>query len=463
MGAMSKRIPILVALFTVGSIISFAPRQAEACSCLPFSVSSSYQSATDVFIGRVMYEVEVGNTRWYIVRARMPLKGCIDKGQWVYVKTAASSAACGTWLEVGTHYLINGTAADSPWSVPVINIHSCSTQKPAASLTAAERAWLLGRYRCCGSECACVDGTQPVNCFADPCQFASCPSGECTANYCGGCNAEFYDSYNNLVCQPCASATDCGPAQVCTGGMCLSTCWSDEDCAEDAWCSPDQSGNASTCKPFQQEGESCGGFTPVWAQAKCAPGLICTDVPPFIADIPGTCRKPCETNKGCTAGQYCGLSGVCRDDGTCWDGGDCNLGGNDWPHIECVGYGVCNPDKTCGWECGTADQCTDLKGLDFGPCKMIVGYGVLGGSCSLIGGCSDLGYALFDSLTSCQATCDGPCQDLGDVDFGPCDALIGVGVVGGKCTWLSGCDSGDYELFGSLEACTKACNSIALP
>ena len=41
----------------------------------------------------------------------------------------------------------------------------------------------------------CPDGTQPVNCFVDPCQYAQCPAvegAECEANYCGGCNAEWF-------------------------------------------------------------------------------------------------------------------------------------------------------------------------------------------------------------------------------------------------------------------------------
>ena len=41
----------------------------------------------------------------------------------------------------------------------------------------------------------CPDGSQPVNCLVDPCEYASCPaikSATCVANYCGGCNARWY-------------------------------------------------------------------------------------------------------------------------------------------------------------------------------------------------------------------------------------------------------------------------------
>ena len=38
---------------------------------------------------------------------------------------------------------------------------------------------------------SCPDGTQPVNCFVNPCEGATCPGVEgavCVADYCGGCN-----------------------------------------------------------------------------------------------------------------------------------------------------------------------------------------------------------------------------------------------------------------------------------
>ena len=38
---------------------------------------------------------------------------------------------------------------------------------------------------------SCPDGTQPVNCVVNPCQWATCPvvkGAICVADYCGGCN-----------------------------------------------------------------------------------------------------------------------------------------------------------------------------------------------------------------------------------------------------------------------------------
>jgi len=54
-------------------------------------------------------------------------------------------------------------------------------------------------------EATCPDGTPLVYCFADPCQVNNCPAypdATCISNYCGGCNAIFYDESGNEV--------DCG-------------------------------------------------------------------------------------------------------------------------------------------------------------------------------------------------------------------------------------------------------------
>ncbi|XP_066294756.1 IgGFc-binding protein-like [Branchiostoma lanceolatum] len=56
----------------------------------------------------------------------------------------------------------------------------------------------------CVSTCGtpCPPGVDMVECFADPCDNAECPANPdatCRANYCGGCNAVFYDAQGNEV------------------------------------------------------------------------------------------------------------------------------------------------------------------------------------------------------------------------------------------------------------------------
>ncbi|XP_031548949.1 uncharacterized protein LOC116286537 [Actinia tenebrosa] len=53
----------------------------------------------------------------------------------------------------------------------------------------------------------CPDGSPLFKCFANPCEVMSCPAypnNRCQSNYCGGCNAEFYDQYNNSITTHCS-------------------------------------------------------------------------------------------------------------------------------------------------------------------------------------------------------------------------------------------------------------------
>ena len=56
-----------------------------------------------------------------------------------------------------------------------------------------------------------------------------------------------------------------------------------------------------------------------------------------------------------------------------------------------------------------------------------------------------------------------PCDDLGDVDFGLCDMVLGVAMQNGVCTYLSGCgwevNGVDYSpaFYDSIDACNADC------
>ncbi len=401
---MWKRLITVVAVSAC--IVGATAVEASACSCLPPNLAQSYGWSSDVISARIVSKIEVGNVYLYRARVIAAYKGCYKRGQTVLLQTANNGAACGVNLEKGSVYLLNGDKGPGSLGKTVLKIGLCDYNVLWSSLSKAQRSWLKGRTVCCDDKCWCADGSQPVNCFVDPCEVTDCPMGDCTANYCGGCNAEFYSSDGVAWCNPCDGDDDCAWGQYCSAdGQCLGACESDDDCPTDSWCSPTMEGG-DECKPFQQEGDWCGGFTPVWAQSKCAPGLVCTDVPPFIADAPGTCRKPCESDDECGGGQYCSVGGYCRDMGACWEDKDCNLSGNQYPHIECVGSGVCSDNGQCGWECGGGgDMCADLADVSFGACEAIVGFGIVDGACTWISGCSANGYDLFDSMEACEEGC----------------------------------------------------------
>jgi len=85
----------------------------------------------------------------------------------------------------------------------------------------------------CGLECSgtpCSDGDQ-VNCASQPCKVTACdePYESCVDNYCGGCNAIFFNARGENVCSSqdtvtndvsCKTNEDCADSQFCSGGIC---------------------------------------------------------------------------------------------------------------------------------------------------------------------------------------------------------------------------------------------------
>jgi|GEM_PF-1437402 len=337
---LARRLSVLLVMLGVIGGISLVARRASACSCLQPTVESSYNMSSDVVTARLLYSVNVGTNRWYLARVLETYKGCIEAGDWVLITTPSSSAACGARFGSGREYLVNGQNDGSLFGVPRISVTSCGYNRAVSELTTGDRAFLEGRTVCCGGDCQCADGSQPVQCLVDPCSVAPpCSEGECVANYCGGCNAEFYDEQGYAVCQASPS------------------CASDADCPADTWCREAAPGSNSTtaepryeCVPFVAEGATCNGFTLPWFYERCSAGLEC-DTPDMIADAPGTCRRPCRTSADCDDNQYCANDQLCDRDGRCEADVDCDLPGNDYAHIECIGHGVCESGFTCGWVC----------------------------------------------------------------------------------------------------------------
>jgi len=165
----------------------------------------SYQNADHVVRVRIQRAIpSVGTTRAYIGSLVVAdYKGCLDSGQTVVIETASNSAACGMPLQVGQEYLLHGARRGTLLGMPRLRVGLCDANAAWKQLTAEHHEFLETRYVCCGKECACADGSQPVNCFVDPCEVSSCnvEGAVCESNYCGGCNAEWYDPTGALVCQ----------------------------------------------------------------------------------------------------------------------------------------------------------------------------------------------------------------------------------------------------------------------
>lgn len=139
---------------------------------------------------------------------------------------------------------------------------------------------------------------------------------------------------------------------------------------------------------------------------------------------------------------------------------------------ECVAEVTAGVTSWTIGECPPSVECLDLGGLDFGECAMPLGIALINGTCSSISGCSyiasdneDYEAYFYDTYQDCQADCSEEldCYDLGGIDFGPCDAVLGIGLLNGSCSYISGCDvvvdEVDYSpyFYENEEDCESAC------
>lgn len=117
-------------------------------------------------------------------------------------------------------------------------------------------------------EINCVDCRLPGQCLAD----SECASSE----YCG-------DNGVRCITAPCLANYDVCQDVEATGS------WCDRDQMCGGFCGWDDN-NDRLCKPWAQEGESCGGFVLPSFYRFCEPGLSC-DCTEATCGAPGICTK----------------------------------------------------------------------------------------------------------------------------------------------------------------------------
>jgi len=128
--------------------------------------------------------------------------------------------------------------------------------------------------------------------------------------------------------------------------------------------------------------------------------------------------------------------------------------------------------EACQISC--AGGCMDLYGIDFGPCEMFMGYGMINGECVGISGCGsvvdsiDYGAYIYQTSEMCEAVCAAHCLDMANLDFGECAMPLGVGLIDGTCISISGCsweiNGVDYQnyFFESIDECEDCINTLCI-
>lgn len=234
----------------------------------------------------------------------------------------------------------------------------------------------------------------------------------------------------------CTVDTDCGSAERCETGRCVT----DEFCRSDAECSPGSYCDRGQCRlgcidsTQCRAGETCGADGRCEAQDGGGDSLACqssSDCEPCELCISGSCQivdKICVTDAQCGLEKSC-LEGFCHYD--CSSDSDC-------PYSQTCQSGVCKTDPSPQTPCTTSSECssgeTCIDGFCYGSCtadadcgsQMMCDHGVCrpdyraGFECRSNSDCSA-------QSTCVNGYCTVECWDGSDCRTGTC-------ATGGYCT-----------------------------
>jgi len=130
--------------------IAVADTTAEACSCMPPSIETSFETSTDVVGVRIEGRRRIDGELIYAARVIGKSKGCTERGQRILLATPESSDACGvTTLRPGQGYLIFGDEAEEWRGRTVLDIGLCDYNKPVRDLTRADWRFLRANAEEC--------------------------------------------------------------------------------------------------------------------------------------------------------------------------------------------------------------------------------------------------------------------------------------------------------------------------
>ena len=308
---------------------------------------------------------------------------------------------------------------------------------------------------CCNDSLAtCPNCTHPVNCFADPCQFASCfpyPSARCESDYCGGCNARFYvgetevtancsmpiqpcqrygGTDTNIYCGlgsngecPARSYCDIHPTDAFANCCCndsLATC---PNCTYPVNCFADPC-QFSSCFPYPSarcESDYCGG-----CNARFYVGE---------KEVTENCSmpiQPCQRYGGTDTNIYCGLG----SNGECPARSYCDIHPSD-------AFANC----CCNDTAATCPNCTYPVNCFADPCQFsnCLAYPSARCESDYCGGCNARFYVGEKEVTNMCNMPIQPCQRYGGTDL---NIFCGRGS-SGQCPGSSYCDIHPADSFAT--------------
>jgi len=114
------------------------------------NVRDSFDTNTDVMVVRINGRRLIEDELIYSAQVGRPLKGCTERGDRVFLATAASSATCGmTNLRPGQTYLIFGDESEPFRDRSVFDIGLCDDNQPVRELTRSEIRFLRSNAEEC--------------------------------------------------------------------------------------------------------------------------------------------------------------------------------------------------------------------------------------------------------------------------------------------------------------------------
>ncbi len=274
-----------------------------------------------------------------------------------------------------------------------------------------------GRNGSCDGSGACAQYATGTSCGAPTCSAASQTTYTC--NGAGLCNVP--------------ASTSCGNYQ-CNGNVCGTSCTTDANCVNAAWCRTSD----SQCIADQAQGAACTAASQC-ASGNCVDGFCCNGA----CDLPcqacsaakkgsganGTCGSivtgtdpdnECAASASATCGQdgFCNGSGACRSwaSGTACGSPTCDAGTQ--TNTTCNGSGACSVPGTvgcgnyqcngnvCGTSCTTDANCATAAWCRTSDSQCIADQ-AQGAACTAASQCAS--GNCVDGFC-CNGACDLPCQ-----------------------------------------------------